>query len=90
MNDAPVLHRGIGAPTKCKSCPAMIVFAKTTGGKLAPFVADPNGLWTIVNGEARYLGKATPQLVLGEEPPPRFTNHFSDCPAAQSHRRNRD
>lgn len=67
----------------------MIHWAKTTSGKLAPFVADPNGLWTIVNGDARYLGKDSPQLTLGETPPPRFTNHFANCPGAQSHRRNR-
>lgn len=85
----PELHIGIGGWQKCKSCPAQITFATGTSGKPAPFVSDPKGLWTIVNGQARYLGKDAEQLELGQKPAPRFTNHFASCPGAASWR-NRD
>lgn len=56
-DDAPVLHLGVGGATKCKSCKARIVFAKTVTGSLAPFERDGHGGWAIENGVAHFLGK---------------------------------
>lgn len=75
------------ANTACQSCGAPIVFARTTTGKPAPFEADRNGLWTIENGAARYLGTATTQLDLGAEQVERFTSHFASCPQAKGWRK---
>lgn len=90
--EAPTLHLGVGA-TKCRSCQKPITFASTTSGKLAPFEADPNGLWTIVNGTAKYLGppstSTVQQALVLETPPPRFTSHFANCKQAAQWR-NRD
>lgn len=92
MSD-PVLHIGVGA-SKCRSCQKPIVFASTTSGKLAPFEADPAGLWTIVNGVAKYLGapptEAPQQSLTLETPPPRFTSHFATCAQAKQWRNSRD
>lgn len=76
-----VLRRGIGAPSKCKSCGAVIVFARTTSSKAAPFELDPNGLWSLENGASKFIGTAPVQLELGQtEPPARYTSHFATCP----------
>ena len=92
-SEPPVLHRGIGpGPTKCKGCPAMIVFAiMPASGRPAPFVEDPAGTWILENGVARHVGAATAQLELGKPPPAtRYKSHFADCPAAQKFRSKRD
>lgn len=95
MSDSPVLHLGIGKPTKCRSCGAEIIFAKSTAGKDSPFQRDDAGLWTIRNGESVYLGtpdKQPAQLELGkkpETPEPRFTSHFATCSHSAQHRRSR-
>jgi hypothetical protein len=93
-DQAPVLHIGTSW-TACKSCGARITFAKSTTGKASPFEADDNGLWTIRNGEAVYLGtpdKQPAQLELGktpEAPEPRFTSHFAKCPHSAKWRKSR-
>jgi hypothetical protein len=83
---APVLHRGIGAPAKCRSCKAPIVFAyHPTSGKNHPFEEDPAGVWVIENGTAKHVGKPEVQLELGAPAAAtaqRFTSHFSTCPNA--------
>lgn len=56
-DDAPVLHAGVGGATKCKSCEATIIFAKTITGALAPFERHGHGQWGMTNGVAHFLGK---------------------------------
>lgn len=57
-DDAPVLHAGVGGATKCKSCEATIIFAKTVTGTSAPFERSGSGVWTIENGVAHFIGHA--------------------------------
>jgi len=85
-----VLRRGIGAPTKCRSCPTKIIFATTmTNSKPAPWEEDIAGEWLVVNGEMKHVGKPgapVTQLELGAKPeaaPVRYTSHFARCPAAE-------
>lgn len=70
--------------TRCRSCKAVIVFAKHhNGGRTAPFEEDPNGEWTIENGVAKHVGPPAAQLDLGDAPAAkRFTSHFARCPEA--------
>lgn len=94
MSDAPpVLHRGVGAATKCRSCEAAIVFATMpSSGKKMPFVLDPAGRWTLENGVARYIGEPAKQLELGAAAiADRYTSHFANCKDAAKWRgRGRD
>ena len=81
-----VLHRGLNT-AKCKSCRADIVWAYTTGGKKAPFQVDPQGVWILENGTARHVGPPAAQLELGAPAQPtRYTNHFAQCPQADTWR----
>lgn len=86
MSDEFVLHRGIGNPSKCRSCKAPIAFAETTSGKVAPFETDPDGHYVLENGKAVFVGKPSVQLELGETAPKRYTSHFSKCPHASKWR----
>lgn len=81
MGDELVLHRGVGLPTKCRSCKAVIVFAVLhNGGKTAPFHADPAGQYILENGTAKHVGAPTAQLELGgASEPQRYTSHFATC-----------
>lgn len=93
MTDAPpVLHRGIGAPSECRSCKTPIIWAvMPSSGKKMPFEADPQGRWTLENGVAKYLGDPPKQLELGAAPPaPRFTSHFANCKDADKWRTRAD
>lgn len=90
MSDAPVLHRGVGRPTTCRSCQTHIVFARSkVTGKLMPFEPDEGGEWALANGVAEHVGKAPAEPVEGVETVPRWTSHFARCPDAQSWRRKR-
>lgn len=62
--------------SRCRSCRAEIVWAKTRDGKAAPFERDPKGVWTIVDGVA-YAAQD------GDE---RYTSHFATCPQAATWR----
>lgn len=88
MSDAPVLHRGIGAPAACRSCGGPIVFARSRAtGKTMPFEADQmRGEWVLVNGEAIHEG-APPRGDTPGDPVPRYTSHFATCPQAGQWRR---
>lgn len=96
MTDDPklTLARGVTPLKKCKGCPAKITFAYTTGGKKAPFHADPKGLFVLENGNALPYHEPRAQLELGGAPPAqseRWTSHFATCPAAPEFRsRERD
>ena len=84
-----MLHRGVGKPTRCRSCKQEIVFAHhPASGKSHPFQRDDQGVWTIVNGEAKNVGApiaAAAQLeLLGPPaktvaPEQRWTSHFANC-----------
>jgi len=88
---APALNRGL-ALGRCKSCGAEIAWAITIGGKRAPFVRDAAGTWVLENGNAIQYKPAAAQLELGAAPPvepQRWKSHFSDCPNAAEHRKDR-
>ena len=88
MADDLVLHRGVGRPTRCRSCGKTIVFAESSAtGKLAPFELDPEGHYVLENGKARFVGKGSVQLELGAAPVPHYTSHFASCKDAASWRK---
>lgn len=66
--------------SRCRSCNAEIEWAHTETSKLAPFEADPDGLWVITDGEARRAG-------LFDDGTERYTSHFASCPDAGEWRR---
>lgn len=80
----------------CRSCPAEIVWARTTGssGKLMPIDAAPvDGGNVLVDFShdpplATVVGKRTQPSLFGDDGP-RYTSHFATCPNADSHRRTR-
>jgi len=78
-------------PANCQSCRAAIIWATTASGKPGPFEKDDDGIWTIVNGVARYVGGGklrAPQGSLAlEAPQHRYTSHFATCPDAARWRR---
>jgi hypothetical protein len=87
---APVLHRGVGQPTACRSCGTRIVFARSSStGKLMPFEADAVGEWVLTNGAAEHVGKAPAAPVECVAPIPRWTSHFARCKHAEQWRRSR-
>jgi len=81
MSDEPlVLHRGVGMPTRCRSCKKVIVFAvMPASGKSAPFEEDVDGAWVLENGTARHVGTGGRQLELGAKPLTYYTSHFAKC-----------
>lgn len=85
-DETPVLHRGVGPVTKCKSCKAPITLAEHTTGKLQPFQTDDEGHWVLENGKAVFVGTAGRQLELGAVPAQRYTSHFAVCPQAKQWR----
>ncbi len=89
MAEPLALQRGVGSPTKCKSCKRTIIFAITySTGKKAPFEEDPAGEWILENGTAKHIGPVSPQLELGApQAPTRYTSHFAACPEADSWRK---
>lgn len=50
-------------------------------GKYAPFEADAEGEWIIVDGVASHQGKV-PEWQPPERSLPRWTSHFATCPDA--------
>lgn len=90
MSDAPVLHRGVGQPTTCRSCQTHIVFARSgSTGKFMPFEPDQTGVWVLENGVARHVGRAPATPINGVETVPRWTSHFANCKDAQTWRKKR-
>lgn len=88
-DNAPILHRGIGTPTKCRSCKASIVFAVMyVSGKRAPFQLDDQGEYVLENGTAKHIGKPPVQPDLfATDKPQRYTAHFAVCPNAADWRK---
>jgi len=69
--------------TRCRSCGAPILWAKTAKGKAIPLDPEPSQVGNIeLDGQtARYV---SPDMnALGR----RYVSHFSTCPAASEHRR---
>jgi hypothetical protein len=69
--------------SRCRSCNAEIIWARTESGKAMPLDAEPteDGNVKIVGGFAVVGGL---QLL---DPGPRYTSHFATCPNAAQHRR---
>lgn len=88
MASEPKLARGVGTPTRCRSCKAEIVFAVVyTTGKAKPFEKDHAGEWVFENGLAKHVGKVDPQADLfATDKPQRYTSHFANCPQADQWR----
>lgn len=84
--------------SRCKSCAAPIVWAKTRTGKSMPLDVDPvpHGNVTIVDYVNPGAVTPTPVVVVGQlalDDTPvsvwRYQSHFSTCPDAVAHRRRR-
>lgn len=91
MTDQPHLQRGIGTPTRCRTCKQEIVFAiMYTTGKKAPFQKDHEGEWVMEAGLAKHVGKLDVQPDLFAAPPKdqpqRYTSHFAVCKQADDWR----
>jgi hypothetical protein len=68
--------------SKCKSCGAAIVWAKTVSGKLAPFDAESHEDGTFVigsDGVARF-----DDMLIARQG---YRSHFATCPNAAKHRK---
>lgn len=76
----------VGAPSKCRSCGAGVVFLNTEGGKVAPFEVDANGRYVVDGLRAKHVGDPH-QLELGAVQPVRYTSHFATCPQRDEWRR---
>lgn len=89
--ELPVLHRGVGAHTKCRSCKADIVFALVySSGKNTPFQKDDQGEWILENGIAKHAGPLAVQADLfaaSADSVQRWTSHFSVCPQGDQWRK---
>lgn len=76
---------------RCKSCAAPITWAKTRAGKSIPLDRDPvpHGNITVIDLAGPVV--AVGQLELGDvaQSTFRYQSHFSTCPDAGSHRRQR-
>jgi len=71
--------------TKCRSCGAAIIWAKTAGGSSVPLDAEPVPNGNIVlrsDGIAVYLKAADARPTGGC-----FVSHFATCPNAAQHRK---
>ena len=70
---------------KCKSCGALIFFARTGYGKLMPIEAQPcpEGNVVIEEGMAMVIRDGIDLF----EDRPRYKSHFATCPNAAQHRR---
>lgn len=78
----------------CSSCPATIIWAVTTGGKLMPVDAEPNPDRGNVELVLLPAGQRHPTAVVHGQPPlmaehPLHLSHFATCPNAEDHRRGR-
>ena len=69
--------------SKCRSCGADIVWAKTTKGKAIPLDPAP------VEGGNIYLSADDVALVTTPGERPLHVSHFTTCPQAAEHRRPR-
>lgn len=74
--------------SRCASCNAEVIWARTAAGKMMPVDAslNPNGtmVLTLHNGE-RVVRAQNADDPAG----PRHTSHFATCPNSASHRRSR-
>lgn len=73
------------ATTRCRSCGASIVFARTAKGKQMPLNAEPQRL-VVLEPDPQALDGLTKVAVVRAC----FTPHFATCPAAAEHRKRRE
>ena len=69
---------------RCRSCGAVMEWAKTQAGKVMPIDAEPSENGNLVYAQAGVVRFAKP-----DDPGPRFTSHFATCPDAKQFRRDR-
>jgi hypothetical protein len=74
----------LGAPAKCSSCGADIVWCRTLANKATPMEAAPDGTWVIVGGIAQ---KAQPSDLVDLTAGPLYRSHFATCPHASAWRK---
>jgi hypothetical protein len=67
---------------KCRSCGAQIEWATTAAGKAIPLNPYP-----VNGGNLEFRGRMVHYVQPNQTP--RFTSHFSDCPNASNHRKER-
>jgi hypothetical protein len=60
--------------SKCKSCGAEIIWAKTAKGKKMPFDAIPKKVWVVTHLGDAFLSDS-------------YTPHWATCPDANKHRK---
>ncbi len=65
----------MGNTIACRSCGALIFFAKTEAGKQMPLDAKPTKAWTLDRS-----GQRCRQVEV-------YAAHWATCPSAQHHRR---
>jgi hypothetical protein len=70
--------------SRCRSCNAAIIWAKTESGKTMPLDAEPAGRPSGVFRIEYRNGYAHAISVAGE---PVYVSHFATCPNAAQHRR---
>lgn len=80
--------------TRCRSCKAPILWARTERGKNMPLDAEPyvgpepGGLFVLREpDEPKPLAVAVPPGAFPDEP--HYRSHFATCPHAADHRRSR-
>lgn len=74
--------------TDCRSCGALVLWAKTSSGKAMPVDADPVGARgnLVLDTEA---GELVVRVVRVGSHDPSWVSHFSSCPNAGTHRQRR-
>lgn len=83
MPRIPDLDKGERKIAMC-DCGRQIIFARTEGGKVAPYDATPDE-----RGRNYFRGEVVHAMKKGEDPPagaPRFTSHWATCPNAKAWR----
>lgn len=71
--------------SRCRSCRAEVVWAKTPANKDAPFHLDPMGRWTLVRATDGHLKAFGATMVTPAAE--RYTSHFATCPQADAWRK---
>jgi hypothetical protein len=70
--------------SRCRSCGAPIIWARTTTGKLMPLDAQPNPAGNVTVDDDTSTVHATGQLGLDDDE--RWMPHFVTCPSADQWR----
>lgn len=74
-------------PSKCKSCGAPILWAKTSKGKRTPIDAEPVRIAVLTEDPETGKEIIEDGLVVIAEGAVGHTSHWATCPTAEQHRR---